>query len=113
MHLTYTPPCLISSFEREMGNFEGDAKPVLTVLTEKKKADLNPPSSSTQQLSPPGHAMSSIELQSGTLLTLTKEDVSLHSTRICPLTKGATIFTEKRRRRRRGGESEGREEGES
>lgn len=39
--------------------------------------------------------MSSIELQSGTLLALTKEDVSLRSTRICPLTKGVTIFTEK------------------
>lgn len=81
-----------------MDNFEGDAKPVLIVLTEEKKKGLfKSLSSSTQQLSPPGHAMSSIEPQSGTLLALTKEDVSLHSTRICPLTKGVTIFTERER----------------
>jgi len=39
--------------------------------------------------------MSSIELQSGTLLAQTKENASLHSTRIYPLTKGVTILTER------------------
>lgn len=92
-------------FDRKMDNFEGDTKPVLIILTE-KKAYLNPSLPSIQQLSPPGHAMSSTELQSGTLLALTKEDVSLHSRRICPLTKGVTIFTERGRGRRR---EEGRE----
>lgn len=89
-----------------MDNFEGDAKPVLMVLTEKKGL-FKSLSSTTQQLSPPGHAMSSIELQSGTLLAQTKEDVSLHSTRICPLTKGVTIFTERERERGEGGEKRG------
>lgn len=96
---TYETPCLINSL-RGRYNCEGDSKPVLMILTEEKGL-FKSLSFSTQQLSPPGHAMSSIELQSGTLLAQTKEDVSLHSTRICPLTKGVTIFTE---RRRQGGE---------
>lgn len=58
-----------------------------------------------RQLSPPGHGISSIEQQSGTLFALTKDDVSLHSTRICPLTKGVTIFTG------RGGSGERRKQG--
>ena len=109
--------------EREIDNFEGDAKPTSIVLTEeegkKRKGLFKSLSPSTQQLSPPGHAMSSIEPQSGTLLALTKEDVSLHSTRIRPLTKGVTIFTERERERERerGGRERrvkgGREEGES
>lgn len=92
-------------FERAIDNFEGNVKPILIVLTGKNGL-FKSLSSSTQQLSPPGHAMSSIELQSG---TLTKEDVRFHSTRICPLTKGVTIFTEGETERR-GGVKWGRKE---
>ena len=82
-------------FERKMDNIVGEAKARIDGIDRNKGAYLNPslpPLSSFLLLAMRCHLLS---LRSGTLLALTKEDVSLRNTRMCPLTEGATVLKER------------------